>query len=69
MVQRTLFGPQTERFDSVEDATPLEMLPIAALVLAVLVVGVYPAVISDVFKSGLEPIVESLQLAAQAKLP
>ena len=69
MVQRTLFGPQTERFNSVGDATPLEMLPIAALVLAVLVVGVYPAVISDVFKSGLEPIVESLQLAAQAKLP
>ena len=68
MVQRTLFGPETERFKDVTDATPLEMVPVAALVVAVLAVGIYPAIISDVFQSGLEPIVESLQTAAQARL-
>ena len=45
------------------------MIPVAALVIAVMIVGIYPALISDVFKSGIEPIVESLELVAQARLP
>jgi NADH-quinone oxidoreductase subunit M len=68
MMQRTLFGPQLERFRGVVDATPLEMVPVAALVIAVIVVGVYPAVIMDVFASGVEPIVDSIQQAAQVRL-
>ena len=68
MVQRSLFGPQTERFSKVKDATPLEMVPVAALIIAIVVVGIYPAFISDVFKSGVEPIVESFQVVAQAGL-
>ena len=42
MIQRSLFGPQIERFDSVRDATPVEMVPIFILVAAILVVGIYP---------------------------
>ena len=38
-----------------------------ALVIAVLVVGIYPAVISDVFSDGVAPIVRSLE-AAHASL-
>ena len=68
MMQRMLFGPQLERFRTVVDATPLEMVPVAALVIAVIVVGVYPAVIMDVFASGVEPIVDSIQRAAQVRL-
>ena len=68
MMQRMLFGPQLERFRTVVDATPLEMVPVAALVIAVIVVGVYPAVIMDVFASGVEPIVDSIQQAAQVRL-
>ena len=68
MIQRTLFGPQVERFRDVKDASPIEMLPVAALAIAVLVVGIYPALISDVFASGLEPLANSLQEAAVANL-
>ena len=61
MVQRLFFGPQIERFQTVRDATALEMVPLFVLVAAVLAVGVYPAVISDVFAKGIEPIVQALQ--------
>jgi NADH:ubiquinone oxidoreductase subunit 4 (subunit M) len=33
------------------------MIPVAILVASILVVGIYPAVISDVFNTGLDPIV------------
>ncbi|MDP7579077.1 MAG: NADH-quinone oxidoreductase subunit M [SAR202 cluster bacterium] len=56
-LQRSLFGPQIERFENVRDASKLEMLPIAVLVASILIVGIYPAVISDVFKTGVEEII------------
>ena len=68
MMQRALFGPQIERFKDVKDATSMEMVPVAALVIAILVVGIYPAVISDVFSSGVEPITDSIQQVVQVTL-
>ena len=64
MLQRSLFGPQIERFRDVSDATVMEMVPVAALVIAILVVGIYPAVIADAFSSGAREVVGSLQSAA-----
>ena len=61
MVQRTLFGPTKDRFDGVGDIGPLEMVPVFVLVAAILVVGVYPALVSDVFSEGVRPIIEALQ--------
>ena len=68
MVQRTMFGPPKTRFDSVRDASVLEMVPLLVLVVVVIAVGVYPAVISDVFARGLEPIIASLQEPGQLAL-
>ena len=68
MVQRSLFGPKIERFEGVKDASPMDMLPVAALAASVLIVGIYPAVITDVFASGLEPLAQSLQEAALASV-
>ena len=68
MIQRSLFGPSIERFKDVGDATLTELVPIAALVVAVLVVGIYPAFIADVFSGGVEPIVDSLQQVVNARL-
>ena len=66
LLQRTLFGPEKERFAEIGDATFLEAVPIAALVIAVLAVGIYPAFISDVFTAGVEPITQSIQQIAGA---
>ena len=65
MLQRTMFGPQLPRFSDVRDATKMEMVPVLALVAAVLVVGIYPAIISDYFSEGLTGIVNSIQQSAQ----
>ena len=65
MIQRSFFGPAVDRFDSVRDATRMEMVPMVALVVAILVVGVYPAFIADVFADGVGPIVEALQGSVQ----
>ena len=58
MVQRSMFGERPKRFDDISDASKLEMVPVAILVAAILVVGVYPAFITDVFASGLEQMME-----------
>ena len=57
MMQRTLFGPRPSRWDDLTDAAPVEMVPVALLVISILAVGVYPAWLTDVFRDGLEPIV------------
>ena len=43
----------------------MEMVPIAALVIAVLAVGIYPSFISDYFTEGLTDIIGSIQDSAQ----
>lgn len=57
MLQRTLFGSRPARWDNLTDATPVEMVPVALLVISIVAVGVYPAWLTDVFRDGLEPIV------------
>jgi NADH-quinone oxidoreductase subunit M len=68
MIQRTLFGPAKERFDSIRDATVLEMVPLLVLVVAIIAVGIYPAFISDVFTLGVDPIVQAIQAAQDQTL-
>ncbi len=62
MLQRVMLGPLNPRFADLRDATPLELVPVAALVIAIMVVGIFPATITDVFSTGIQPIVEALQL-------
>ena len=61
-LQRSLFGPAIDRFENVRDASPVEMVPIFLLVAAILVVGVYPALISDPFTAGVKSILEGTAL-------
>ena len=61
MVQRVMLGPLNPRFAELRDATPLELVPIAALIIAIMAVGIFPGTITDVFATGVKPIVESLQ--------
>ena len=59
MIQRTMFGPELERFNVIRDVSKIEMIPISVLVLGIIGVGVYPAVISDVFRGGINEIISS----------
>ena len=64
-----MFGPIKERFADITDASGMQYAPIALLVIAIIAVGVYPAFISDVIASGVEPITQSIERVAQARLP
>ena len=67
-IQRVMFGPIKERFADITDVSGIQLVPIALLVIAIIVVGIYPSIISDVFASGVEPIAQSLDQVAQARL-
>jgi NADH-quinone oxidoreductase subunit M len=60
MMERAFFGARRERFAQVTDASFVEATPLALLVIAIVGIGVYPALLTDVFQSGLEPIVALL---------
>ena len=57
MMQRTFFGPHNERFDDLEDANFLDMVPVVALVISIVAIGVYPKIITEVFKIGISELV------------
>ncbi|MCL0101750.1 NADH-quinone oxidoreductase subunit M, partial [Dehalococcoidia bacterium] len=63
MMQRVFFGPEKPRFKTVSDANTLEIISITGLVAAIIVVGVYPALVSDYFRIGVEPISTALGFA------
>ncbi|MBN1188317.1 MAG: NADH-quinone oxidoreductase subunit M [Dehalococcoidales bacterium] len=56
MLQRVFFGPALNKFDSVKDADKMEMVYMFALVALILLVGIYPAVLTDVIQSGIMPV-------------
>jgi NADH-quinone oxidoreductase subunit M len=58
MLQRTFFGPVREEFKGVKDADGLEMFYMYVLVAVIMLVGIYPAILTDVFKLGISPIVK-----------
>jgi NADH-quinone oxidoreductase subunit M len=58
MLQRTFFGPVKAEFNSVKDADGLEKFYMFVLVAVIMLVGIYPAVLTDVFKLGISPIVK-----------
>ncbi|MDA1257173.1 MAG: NADH-quinone oxidoreductase subunit M [Chloroflexi bacterium] len=56
-MQRTFFGPRNDRFDDLEDANFLDMIPVAALVVSIIAIGVFPKIVTEVFKVGISEVV------------
>ncbi|MBD48278.1 MAG: oxidoreductase [Dehalococcoidia bacterium] len=56
MFERSLFGPTKQRFSQIRDASLIECIPLVLLVITILGIGIYPAIIVDVFESGIDPI-------------
>ena len=61
MAQRTMFGPTIDRFSNVRDASRMEMVPLAVLIGSIILVGIYPSVVSDMFRDGVAGIVADIQ--------
>ena len=57
MLQQAFYGPVKDRYNGVKDADGLEKFYMFVLVVVIIGVGVYPAILTDVFKLGIAPIV------------
>ncbi|MFH1002682.1 MAG: NADH-quinone oxidoreductase subunit M [Chloroflexota bacterium] len=56
MLQRVFYGPVLEQYNGVADADILERVYMFAFVAVIMLVGIYPAVLTDVIKLGIAPI-------------
>ena len=57
MLQRTFYGEVLEQYSGVADADNLEKVYMFALVAVMMLVGIYPAILTDVIKIGVSPII------------
>ncbi|MFC2060754.1 NuoM family protein, partial [Chloroflexota bacterium] len=57
MLQRVFYGEVLEKFNHVKDADSLEKVYMIAFIVVIMVVGIYPAILTDVIKLGVLPIV------------
>ena len=55
-LQRSLFGPPRERWAHLTDVSVVEAVAPALLLVAIMAVGVYPALVSDVFTTGINDL-------------
>ena len=60
MMERTFFGAPRERFADLTDASLVEAAPLALMVICIIGVGVYPALLTDMFDTALEPMVRAI---------
>ncbi len=56
MLQRVFYGPVLEQYNGVKDADILERVYMFAFVALILLVGIYPAIVTDIIKLGVSPI-------------
>jgi NADH-quinone oxidoreductase subunit M len=56
MLQRVFYGPVLEQYNGVKDADILERVYMFAFVAVIMLVGIYPAILTDVIKLGISPI-------------
>jgi NADH-quinone oxidoreductase subunit M len=57
MIQRVFYGPVLEQFNGVKDADKLEMVYMFVFVAAILAVGIYPAMLTNIFNQGILPVI------------
>ena len=57
MIQRVFYGPVLEQYNGVADADKLERVSMFIFIAVIMLVGIYPAILTDVIKIGVSPIV------------
>ncbi len=57
MLQRVFYGPVLEQFNGVKDASIMEKMYMFTFVAVIMLIGIYPAILTDVIKLGILPIV------------
>jgi len=60
MLQRVFMGPLPEQWSGLGDASRLELFNVGLLVVAIVGVGVYPSILTDVIRVGVLPVAQRL---------
>jgi NADH-quinone oxidoreductase subunit M len=56
MLQRVFYGEPLKKFDKVKDASILDRVYMFAFVAVIMLVGIYPTILTDVIKMGVAPV-------------
>ena len=62
MVERVFFGPGRERFTEITDVGVIEAIPVGVLVVSIVVIGVYPAFLTEYFDVAVKQLLPVVQL-------
>ncbi len=57
MIQRAFYGPPLEQYNGVKDADILERVYMFAFVALIMLIGIYPAFLTDIIRLGMAPII------------
>ncbi len=57
MLQRVFYGEPLKKFDKAKDASVLDRVYMFAFVAVIMLVGIYPAILTDIIKMGVAPVV------------
>jgi NADH-quinone oxidoreductase subunit M len=56
MLQRVFYGEPLKKFDKAKDASVLDRVYMFAFVAVIMLVGIYPAILTDIIKAGVMPV-------------
>jgi NADH-quinone oxidoreductase subunit M len=56
MLQRVFYGEPLEKFNKAKDASVLDRVYMCAFVAVIMLVGIYPAILTDIIKLGITPV-------------
>jgi NADH-quinone oxidoreductase subunit M len=59
-LQRVFYGPPQDQFNGVKDADGIERIYMFAFVILIMLVGIYPAIVTDIIKIGVLPVANML---------
>jgi len=57
MIQRAFYGPPLDKFNGVKDADGIEKVYMFAFIAVIMLVGIYPAILTDIIRLGISPII------------
>src|SRR5207248_8941901 len=63
MIRRVFFGPFNERWAHLTDARGIELVPLVSLMAVIFLVGLDPAILTNVVNSGVAPLAARLSAA------
>lgn len=60
-MERVLFGPPDERWAHLKDASFVDAVPVIILVAVIILIGVFPSILTDMMQGSFEPILSRLE--------